>query len=262
MAPEHSGSREEPDLTTMSLDELRERDELMRQLLDTTRRLRALHDPVSSSPSLPPARRQIMKPPPHETLYRTTDYAAYRGFISRIESTAEACGLDDAEVVAYAIMGLVYTEKDLWQIHIQDTPAKETWKEMTEFLLLRMGDPANRTRNAWRALLRMRHRDDEEDYQWLQRFEEKTREIGEEFQDSGKFAKHLFLLGLDKPMRDRLDELAELPDDLLEIAYIATRIRPSLSHEADLASHHDSEEETNGSSLEESMDFGSEASDL
>lgn len=156
------------------------------------------------------------------------DYQSYRQFVSRIESMAEACSLEDTETVAYAATGLEYSEKELWELHIKDNPAKKTWKEMTEFLLLRIGDPANRIRNAWRTLFRIRKKEDEDHYQWLHRFQQHIREIGDEFQESDKLAKHLFLWGYDKAMRNKLDEQADLPDSLRDIAAIATRLQATL----------------------------------
>ena len=45
--------------------------------------------------------------------------------------------------MAYAIMGLNYIEKELWNVH-----AGQIWQEMADFLLLQLGDSANRLRNA------------------------------------------------------------------------------------------------------------------
>jgi hypothetical protein len=74
----------------------------------------------------------VFKPFPHAVLlYKTIDYPTYRQFISRIESIASACKLDDAETVVYAILGLDYTEKKLWNIH-----TSQIWQEMANFLLL------------------------------------------------------------------------------------------------------------------------------
>ena len=55
----------------------------------------------------------IFKPFSHIALYISVDYPTYCQFISRIESTASACKLNDAETVTYAILGLDYTEKEL-----------------------------------------------------------------------------------------------------------------------------------------------------
>jgi len=75
----------------------------------------------------------------------------------------------------------------------QGRPREQDMEEMTQFLLLRMGDPANRVRNAWRTLFRLRKKEEEDHYQWLQHFQQHAREIGTEFQASDKFAKYLFL---------------------------------------------------------------------
>jgi len=223
----------------MSLEELRERDEILQRLVDNTQRLRSLNRKHGRSESLDIAnlnpsaakRQTIFKPTPHTSLYKTTDYSAFRQFISRIESSAEACQMNDSETVAYATTGLEYSEKELWKLHIKNSPAKKTWEEMISFLLLRMGDPANRIRNAWRTLFRLRKKEEEDHYQWLHRFQQHIREIGDEFENSDKLAKHLFLWGYDKAMRNKLDEQADLPDHLRDIAAIATRLQATLNAE-------------------------------
>ena len=185
-------------LASMSLEELREWVNLIVRLLEISRKLKILDykygciislDIMNPDPAAFAKRQSLFKPSPHPSLYRTVDYPTYRQFISRIESTASACKLDDAQIVAYASMGLDYIERELWNIH-----AGQIWQEMAEFLLLRLGDSASRIRNAWRALFQLRKRADEDEYQWLQQFEQQIREIGEEeFQNSDRFAKHLFL---------------------------------------------------------------------
>jgi hypothetical protein len=56
--------------------------------------------------------------------------------------------MNDIETVAYAVMGLDYTKKNLWEIYLKDHTPNQTWAEMKDFLLLRLGDPTNQTRNA------------------------------------------------------------------------------------------------------------------
>ena len=114
-------------LASISLKELRERIDLIARLLETSRELKTLDckhgrtvslDIANPDPAAFAKRQSLFKPSLHPSLYRTVDYPTYRQFISRIESTASACKLDDAEIVAYASMGLDYTERELWNIHI------------------------------------------------------------------------------------------------------------------------------------------------
>ena len=114
-------------LASMSLEELRERVDLTARLLETSRELKTLGrkhgrtvslDIANPDPAAFAKRQSLFKPSPHPSLYRTIDYPTYQQFISRIESTASTCKLDDAKIVAYASMGLDYIKRELWNIHI------------------------------------------------------------------------------------------------------------------------------------------------
>ena len=124
-------------LASMLIEELREQAALIHQLLEAGTKLQSLNRKPGWSTSLEVANldpsaskcQTVFKPAPHTALYKTVDYSIYRQFISRIESTA-------TETVAYVILGLGYTEKELWNAHIEDRSGGQIWQEMADFLLL------------------------------------------------------------------------------------------------------------------------------
>ena len=104
-----------------------------------------------------------------------------------------------------------------------------SWKEFQTWLLSRLGDSENRVRDAWRNLFNLRKRADETDYEWMNRWQEKLREIGPDSDKAAEYSRNLFLSQFDRPMRDKLDELADLPKEIREITATATRLRPNVT---------------------------------
>src|SRR5436190_606820 len=98
-------------LASMLLEELRERANLIVRLLEISRELEILDrkygrtislDIMNLDPAAFAKRQSLFKPSPHPSLYRTIDYPTYQQFISRIESTASTCKLNNAKIVVYA----------------------------------------------------------------------------------------------------------------------------------------------------------------
>jgi hypothetical protein len=144
-----------------------------------------------------------------------------------VDSRADASGLSPRETLIYAKTGLDYTEKNLWEIAEANTDLA-VWDDLKKHLLECLGDPANRIRNAWRALFKLRKRPEQTDAEFLDIYNRHTREIGPDFNNPKEFAKHLFLWTLDHPMRSKLDEQPGLPTELRDIVAVATRLRPNL----------------------------------
>lgn len=161
-------------------------------------------------------------------LYKTTDYSSYCQFVLWIESTAEICRMKDTETVVYAVTELEYSEKELWEVHIKNDSMKKTWRKMTHFLLLHMRDFMNWICNAWWTLFHMRKKKNEDHYQWLHCFQQNTCEIEDEFKNSDKFVKHLFLWKYDRAMQNKLDEQADLLNTLCDIAAVTICLQATL----------------------------------
>jgi hypothetical protein len=63
----------------------------------------------------------------------------------------------------------------------------------------------------------------------MDRWQEKAREVGPDFDNLEEYRRNQFLWQFDKPMRDKLDELADLPHSIRDIAATATRLRPNIA---------------------------------
>ncbi|KMU82906.1 hypothetical protein CIHG_00688 [Coccidioides immitis H538.4] len=183
---------------------------------------------AATSNTTPAKRSSVLRLPQYAKLYKTGSYTEYRRFTSNIEFIRDANALNNEQTLAYALIGLDYIEKDLWEVHREQNPSKNNWNGLKEFLLAKSGDSLSRTRNAWRKLFSLRKSSDETDYAYLQRYREVASEIGEEFEDPVKLKKNLFIWSLDKPMRTKLDEQLEIPDSIDEIVALATRLRPGV----------------------------------
>jgi len=185
-------------------------------------------DAANPNPTLP-KRSSIFKPLPHTDSYTSTTYESYCKYIKKIKNQVELCKLSDLDTVNYAKSGLEYTEQNLWEDHCQQPDIEITWNEFQVWLLSRLGDSENRVRDAWRSFFHLRKRADESDFEWMNRFQEKLREIGPDNEKVEEFVRNIFLWQFDRPMRDKLDELAELPNELREITATATRLRPNVT---------------------------------
>ncbi|EAS30246.3 uncharacterized protein CIMG_13627 [Coccidioides immitis RS] len=240
---ETNSATSERESTLTSKDEiqqLREKTKLLKKMvkwqaklndtLQTSQKhLRSESLDIATSNPTPAKRSSVLSPLQHTKLYQTGTYKEYRRFTSNIESIRDASGLNNEETLAYALIGLDYIESELWGVYREQNPLKNNWNGLKEFLHMRLGDPTNRTRKSWRALFSLRKSPDETDYAYHRRFLERTLEIGEEFEDLAKLKKNLFIWSLDKPMRTKLDEQLEIPDDIDDIVALATRLRPSVS---------------------------------
>ncbi|EFW14292.1 conserved hypothetical protein [Coccidioides posadasii str. Silveira] len=110
----------------------------------------------------------ILRPPQHTKHYQTGTYTEYHQFTSDIESICDASKLNDEDTLVYALTGLGYIKKDLWEAHCEGNPSKNNWTGLKEFLRVRLGDPANHTQNSWQVIFDLHKSLDETDYVYHQ----------------------------------------------------------------------------------------------
>jgi hypothetical protein len=201
---------------------------MSQQIEDLKRGRSATLDAANPNPA-PTKRKTIFKPAPHTKLYSTTTYEACSQYTAKVATEATMCQMTDEETVIYARAGITYTEQNLWDDYCKKPNVTGSWEDCKAFLLIRLGNPENRIRDAWRSFFSLRKRADETDYQWMDRWQEKAREIGPDFDNLEEYRRNQFLWQFDRPMRDKLDELADLPHTIRDIAATATRLRPNIA---------------------------------
>jgi Zinc knuckle len=212
---------------------------LVRTLLTVTRRLEQISDEQNQKRSRsetldaanesPAPKRTAIKAAELRELYVTKDYTTYCRYVAKVESQSTAAGLSGDDKLNYAITGLDFTEQNLWDAHRKSKPGEQaSWDTLKEHLLSRLGDPENRKREAWRALFKLRKRPEQNEYEFLDEFNRRVEEIGQDFYDPTKYAAALFVWQLDYTLRDKMDEQEKLPTDLREITAIAARLRPQI----------------------------------